>query len=90
MTPVRRPWVMGSVHWTPALTRRAVIWLSLLVKKGLLKLSEVHSNHPDVLIHLETLIEGLWRETSPALGLESHLSILLSIGFVIKIILNFP
>ena len=40
LTPVRRPWVMGSVHWTPALIRRAVIWLSLKVNKGLLKLSD--------------------------------------------------
>ncbi len=40
LTPVRQPWVMGSVHWTPALIRRAVIWLSLTVGKGLLKLSD--------------------------------------------------
>jgi glucosamine-6-phosphate deaminase len=40
LTPVRRPWVMGSVNWTPALIRRAVIWLSLSVGKGLLKLSD--------------------------------------------------
>ncbi|MCS7047267.1 MAG: glucosamine-6-phosphate deaminase [Gemmataceae bacterium] len=40
LTPIRRPWVMGSVRWTPALIRRAVIWLSLTVNKGLLKLSD--------------------------------------------------
>jgi glucosamine-6-phosphate deaminase len=40
LTPVRRPWVIGSVDWTPALIRRAVIWLSLKVGKGLLKLSD--------------------------------------------------
>jgi glucosamine-6-phosphate deaminase len=40
LTPVRRPWVLGSVNWTPALIRRAVIWLALTVKKGLLKLSD--------------------------------------------------
>lgn len=40
LTPVRRPWVLGSVNWTPSLIRRAVIWLSLKVNKGLLKLSE--------------------------------------------------
>ncbi len=40
LTPVRRPWVFGSVDWTPALIRRAVIGLSLKVGKGLLKLSE--------------------------------------------------
>src|SRR5262245_5420003 len=40
LTPVRRPWVLGSVNWTPALIRRAVIWLSTQVGKALLKLSE--------------------------------------------------
>ncbi len=40
LTPIRRPWVIGSVNWTPALIRRAVIWLSLEVGKGLLKLSD--------------------------------------------------
>jgi len=40
LTPVRLPWVRGSVNWTPALIRRAVIWLSLNVNKGLLKLSD--------------------------------------------------
>jgi glucosamine-6-phosphate deaminase len=40
LTPIRRPWVIGSVHWTPVLIRRAVIWLSLAVKKGLLQLSD--------------------------------------------------
>src|SRR5262249_14146942 len=40
LTPVRRPWVLGAVNWTPALIRRAVIWLSLKVGKGLLKLSD--------------------------------------------------
>src|SRR3954469_23001580 len=40
LTPLRRPWVLGSVNWTPALIRRAVIWLSLAVGKGLLKLSD--------------------------------------------------
>ncbi len=40
LTPIRLPWVIGSVNWTPNLIRRAVIWLSLQVKKGLLKLSD--------------------------------------------------
>ncbi len=40
LTPVRRPWVLGAVHWTPALIRRAVIWLSLKVGKALLKLDD--------------------------------------------------
>jgi glucosamine-6-phosphate deaminase len=40
LTPVRRPWVFGSVNWTPGLIRRALIWLSLQVGKALLKLSD--------------------------------------------------
>jgi glucosamine-6-phosphate deaminase len=40
LTPIRRPWVLGAVNWTPALIRRAVIWLSLRVGKALLKLSD--------------------------------------------------
>lgn len=40
LTPIRMPWVVGSVNWTPNLIRRAVIWLSLKVGKGLLKLSD--------------------------------------------------
>lgn len=40
LTPVRRPWVMGGVKWTPGLIRRAVIWLSLQVGKALLKLDD--------------------------------------------------
>lgn len=40
LTAVKTPWVVGPVDWTPALIRRAVIWLSLKVGKALLKLSE--------------------------------------------------
>jgi glucosamine-6-phosphate deaminase len=40
LTAVRSPWVVGPVDWTPALIRRAVIWLSLKVGKALLKLSD--------------------------------------------------
>jgi len=34
------PWTVGPVKWTPALIRKAVIWLALRVQKGLLKLSD--------------------------------------------------
>jgi glucosamine-6-phosphate deaminase len=40
LTSVRRPWAVGPVTWTPALIRRAIIWLSLKVGKALLKLSD--------------------------------------------------
>src|SRR5262249_34787735 len=35
-----RPWVLGPVDWTPALIRKAIIWLSLKVQKALLMLSD--------------------------------------------------
>jgi glucosamine-6-phosphate deaminase len=35
-----RPWTLGPVDWTPALIRKAVIWLGLRVEKALLKLSD--------------------------------------------------
>jgi glucosamine-6-phosphate deaminase len=40
LTAMARPWAVGPVRWTPALIRQAVIWLSLKVKKALLKLSD--------------------------------------------------
>ena len=40
LTALRRPWSVGPVEWTPALIRKAVIWLSLKVEKALLKLSD--------------------------------------------------
>jgi glucosamine-6-phosphate deaminase len=40
LTAVARPWLLGSVKWTPDLIRRAAIWLSLKVGKALLKLSD--------------------------------------------------
>jgi glucosamine-6-phosphate deaminase len=40
LAAVARPWTIGPVDWTPPLIRRAVIWLSLTVRKALLKLSD--------------------------------------------------
>lgn len=40
LTSIRCPWLVGPVEWTPALIRRAVIWLSLKVGKALLKLED--------------------------------------------------
>jgi glucosamine-6-phosphate deaminase len=40
LAAIDRPWTVGPVQWTPALIRKAVIHLSLGVKKGLLKLSD--------------------------------------------------
>ncbi len=40
LSALARPWTVGPVDWTPLLIRKAVIWLSLRVKKALLKLSD--------------------------------------------------
>src|SRR5438445_366337 len=40
LVSLSRPWAVGPVEWTPALIRRAVIWLSLRVGKALLLLSD--------------------------------------------------
>lgn len=40
LAAVGQPWTVGPVNWTPPLIRKAVIWLSLNVKKALLKLSD--------------------------------------------------
>lgn len=36
----KHPWTIGPVPWTPPQIRKAVIWLSLKMDKGLLKLSD--------------------------------------------------
>lgn len=38
LTRSRYPWLVGPVQWTPALIRRAVLWLAARVNKPLLKL----------------------------------------------------
>jgi glucosamine-6-phosphate deaminase len=40
LAALARPWTIGPVEWTPQRIRRAVVWLSLKVEKGLLKLSD--------------------------------------------------
>ncbi len=40
LAAIARPWTIGPVDWTAVRIRKAVIWLSLQVKKGLLKLSD--------------------------------------------------
>jgi glucosamine-6-phosphate deaminase len=41
LTVYRRPWEVITVDWTPERIRQAVVWLSLEVKKALLKLSDL-------------------------------------------------
>jgi glucosamine-6-phosphate deaminase len=40
LTAIQRPWLVSSVNWTPALIRRAVLWLSLTANKPLLLLAD--------------------------------------------------
>ncbi|MER3416770.1 MAG: glucosamine-6-phosphate deaminase [Gemmataceae bacterium] len=40
LTAFKTPWILGPVHWTPQLVRRAVLWLSLTENKPLLMLTE--------------------------------------------------
>ena len=49
LTAVKTPWLAGRVEWTPAMEKRAVIWLSEQTRKPLLKLETAdfmtHSLH---------------------------------------------
>jgi glucosamine-6-phosphate deaminase len=40
VTAIKRPWEVGPCDWTPELVRKAVVHLSLTVKKGLQKLDD--------------------------------------------------
>lgn len=40
LTRQRYPWLVGTVEWTDAMTRKAVLWLSQKVEKPILKLRE--------------------------------------------------
>jgi len=58
LTVFRRPWEVTTVDWSPERIRQAVVWLSLTVKKALLKLSD-----PDFRDHH---LYDLLREHGPA------------------------
>ncbi len=40
LTAIKQPWEVGTCDWTPELIRKAVVHLSLTVKKGLQKLND--------------------------------------------------
>jgi len=40
LTREATPWLLGTVEWTPALTVRAVVWLSHRAEKAILKLTQ--------------------------------------------------
>jgi glucosamine-6-phosphate deaminase len=41
LTRVHTPWLLGEVEWTPELEIRALVWLSRVTNKSLLKLDDV-------------------------------------------------
>ncbi len=52
LTRIATPWLLDAVEWTDALTLRAVVWLSLLKAKGILKLTQSdYAEH-----HLSSLV----------------------------------
>lgn len=62
LTRRRLPWLVGPVEWTPAMIRRAVVWLSQRVDKPVLKLlDEDYSEHG---------MADLLTEEGPAYGLN--------------------
>jgi len=52
LTRVKTPWVLGPVDWNPDLELRALIWLSEVTGKSLLKLDDLdyHEHHLSALI----------------------------------------
>jgi glucosamine-6-phosphate deaminase len=40
LSRTKAPWIYGMVNWTPKMVKRAVIWLSLELKKPILKLTD--------------------------------------------------
>jgi glucosamine-6-phosphate isomerase len=62
LTRVRHPWLVGPVEWSPALRRRAIVWLAQTVRKPVLKLlDEDYSEHG---------MADLLTEHGPAYGLN--------------------
>lgn len=45
LTKIKTPWLAGICHWDDELVAKAVIWLSLRVKKPILKLLDEDYNH---------------------------------------------
>jgi glucosamine-6-phosphate deaminase len=62
LTRVQHPWLVGTVEWTPAVSRCAVVWLAQQVKRPVLKLiDEDYSEHG---------MADLLTEQGPAYGLN--------------------
>jgi glucosamine-6-phosphate deaminase len=62
LTRAKHPWLVSPVTWTPALARRAVVWLAQTVQKPVLKLLDEH--------YSEHGMADLLTEQGPAYGLN--------------------
>jgi len=62
LTRAKHPWLAGTVSWSPALARRAVVWLARTVDKPVLKLLDEH--------YSEHGMADLLTEHGPAYGLN--------------------
>ena len=62
LTRAKHPWLVGSIAWTPEITRRAVVWLAQAVEKPVLKLLDEH--------YSEHGMADLLTEQGPAYGLN--------------------
>lgn len=52
LTRVATPWLLDAVEWTPEITERAVVWLSLTCQRAILKLTQAdYAAH-----HLSSLV----------------------------------
>ena len=72
LTRIKTPWLVRQVEWSPELARRAVIWLSKMVGKSIMRLDEgdfhlhgLHTltyAHPDIDEMCRAVFEGLRRK----------------------------
>ncbi|HEU5081056.1 MAG TPA: glucosamine-6-phosphate deaminase [Opitutaceae bacterium] len=62
LTRFKHPWLVGPVEWTPALVRRAVVWLATKLEKPVLKLVDED--------YSENGMAELLTEQGPAYGLN--------------------
>src|SRR5262249_36490730 len=53
LTRIKTPWALGEIEWPPALETGAVVWLSAVTGKSVLKPADVDSREP----HLGALIQ---------------------------------
>jgi glucosamine-6-phosphate deaminase len=63
LTRLKTPWLVREVEWTPALTKRAVIWLSDRVGKAILRLesADFFKNNLHSLVHTHKNVDTLCR-----------------------------